>query len=529
MYLAVLVSPASWCFNAPVEGSVGTQDNPISFATLLAEMTDRRANCEFPAPYYRAAQMSSYDRRSVAPGKDGWFRNDDGRGFIRTEENNGRTEKVLFDEKGPGAVTRLWITTDNKRGTLRFYFDGEKEARVVIPGYDLNKFPLHIGEGLMFNHTNYSPIIDDKGGNTCYLPMPYAKSLKITLEDNDPQQDMLKYYHVGFRKYDEGIAVKTFSLKEMEENRQLLEQVNDCLLNPQTYANGKRTKSEVKDGSTLSFKQRNAAIYGINLQLSEKSQQHYSDVMNNTTIQIFFDGKLCVDAPLCDFLAGGTGAPKLKGWYTDCDGKKNMRCRWIMPFKRKAEVRFVCNDGTPFAADVEIITNKYRRSNNTLYFHATGHADNDLTISEAYHTLEIAEWNLATIDGRGIYVGDVLSVNNKLRNWASENDERHWIDWYGEGDEHIWIDNEQFPSFFGTGTEDYYNCSWAAPIPTMLNPYGGVPRVDELEYNHGYMTWLRTRMLDAIPFSRHFRFDFELAGHNGLVDYRTTYCWYGDQ
>jgi hypothetical protein len=57
------------------------------------------------------------------------------------------------------------------------------------------------------------------------------------------------------------------------------------------------------------------------------------------------------------------------------------------------------------------------------------------------------EWNLNTIDGKGVFVGDVLAVYN------------HMYKWYGEGDQKIWVDNDSFPSEFGTGTEDYYNTS----------------------------------------------------------------------
>ena len=55
------------------------------------------------------------------------------------------------------------------------------------------------------------------------------------------------------------------------------------------------------------------------------------------------------------------------------------------------------------------------------------------------------DYNMGTLQGRGVFKGDMLSLYN------------HCPRWYGEGDEHIWIDNEKFPSHFGCGTEDYYN------------------------------------------------------------------------
>ncbi len=507
----------------------GSPPYPISLSSLLDEMMDRRAVTEFPAPFYQTAQTTSYDRRTVAPDLPGWYGNDDGRGFIRTEVNNGRQERVFFDEKGPGVVTRLWITTSDKQGTLRFYFDGEQEASIVIPAFDLNMFPLPIGAGLMFNHSRYSTAIHDRGGNTSYLPMPYARSLKITLEDGDTELRIVRYYQVGFRRYEANTVVRSFSLEEMERCRPQLEKVSERLLNPEPYSKGKIKRAEVENGSSLSINRRNAAICGINLRLKEEARRHYADVMNLTNIQIYFDGKLCVEAPLCDFFAGGKDGKELKGWYTDCDGKESMHSRWIMPFRQKAEVRFVCKGEVPFEGNVEIITDRHPRTPNTLYFHASEHGEESVAVSNKFDSLDVLEWNFATIKGRGIYVGDVLAANNRLRARTDDSDDNYWKEWYGEGDEKIWIDDDCFPSFHGTGTEDYYNCSWSPPVPPMLTPYGGVPRVDDKIGNRGWMTWLRTRLLDGITFRRSMRFNFEIEGWScGHIDVSNTYCWYGD-
>ncbi len=35
--------------------------------------------------------------------------------------------------------------------------------------------------------------------------------------------------------------------------------------------------------------------------------------------------------------------------------------------------------------------------------------------------------------------------------------------WWGEGDEKFFVDGEMFPSWFGTGSEDYFGFSWGTP------------------------------------------------------------------
>lgn len=115
----------------------------------------------------------------------------------------------------------------------------------------------------------------------------------------------------------------------------------------------------------------------------------------------------------------------------------------------------------------------------------------------------------------GVFKGDVLS----LYNWCPR--------WYGEGDEHIWVDGESFPSHFGCGTEDYYNTTYA-PIHVYHFPFGGAPREDD-EASRGYNTFVRVRGLDAIPFNKSLKFEFELISWDGgKVDYSSTVFWYGD-
>ena len=67
-------------------------------------MTSYDEMTRYPALPYRSMQQSSYDRRSVSPDRPGWFANDDGEGFIRLEEHNGRKEKVLFEDEGPAPL-----------------------------------------------------------------------------------------------------------------------------------------------------------------------------------------------------------------------------------------------------------------------------------------------------------------------------------------------------------------------------------------------------------------------------------------
>ena len=100
----------------------------ITLESLLKDMVNRDVLARYPSPYYTCKQFSSYDQNSVSPEQDSWFANSDNNYFIRVEKDRGRTEFVMLDAEGPGAIVRFWATFNvNKRGNgiLRIYIDGE--------------------------------------------------------------------------------------------------------------------------------------------------------------------------------------------------------------------------------------------------------------------------------------------------------------------------------------------------------------------------------------------------------------------
>ena len=105
----------------------------FDFASLLHKMADLEWLAKAPAEGERGAQFSSYDRASrLFNGlKVGWFANGDFGHFLETRTINGRSEAVLAEIDGPGAIVRIW--TANPEGVLRIYLDGQSEPVVQMP------------------------------------------------------------------------------------------------------------------------------------------------------------------------------------------------------------------------------------------------------------------------------------------------------------------------------------------------------------------------------------------------------------
>lgn len=495
--------------------------NTITLESLLDEMVSVEEQARFPSPWYDGRQESSYDRASVAADQPGWFANNDGFGVMRVDTVDGRTEKVMFDETGPGVITRIWITTIDKRGTWRFYFDGSDTPGWVVPAYDLMRLNVPgVGKGLVQAHTSYTP--DGKGGNTSFLPIPYAKGCKVTFEDEPGVNPTPKYYHINYRKYADNVSVETFSAEVIRRAKSKIEEVDGKLLKPQapsfelmTTIN-QQTSLLPSDSISLTLPKGGNAVYEIRFSIKVKDPAQYAQVMRELILKADFDKKQTVWVPLSDFSGGGMGAPSVDSWYLSSDGKGNIISRWLMPYRRSGAIKLLNLSSSEVQATINVIAAPLKWDKRSLYFHASWRQQDHIYIhNKPEEADKCIEWNFATIKGRGIYKGDLLSLFN------------HAPRWYGEGDEKIWVDNDTFPSHFGTGTEDYYNSSWA-PVYPFHTPFGGAPRADK-ETSNGYNAFYRTRHLDVIPFKKDFKFDIEMLGwDSGYADYSTTIYWYGD-
>lgn len=486
---------------APKEGT-------ITLKTLLGEMTEGGQ----PSLAWTARMASSHDRSSVSPDSPDWFANNDGFGFERTETIQGRREKVLMEDKHPGVITRFWLTTRNPRGTMRFYFDGHGEPDWEVPGFDLTEFGLNELDGnpLLLRHTSYEKGI--KGGQTLFLPIPYAKSCKVTFEEPEGWSGIPRYYQIEYRRYRDDVNIETFGLKAVKKySSDIVTAGKKLSSNPVISGKSYTAKAEIAPGGALQLALPSGAHAVKELTISANLEGLNADVaMRGLVLEAFFDGQKTVCVPLSDFQGSGLNTRAVACRQLLADGNGLVRSFWSMPYSADAEIKIVNSSEQAVTVSVEAIVKAEKFEG--YHFHSDWHAGVGLNLSK--DSQGAGEWDFARLRGSGWYAGDNLTLFN------------HSKAWYGEGDEKIYVDGEDFPSFFGTGTEDYYNSSWA-PVVVFHTPWGGAPIAD-LASSRGYNTFLRTRIADVIPFRESLDFSFELLSWNpGTADYfRTTY-WYG--
>jgi len=485
-------------------GSMAQVHADVTLKSLLKEMIDYAAAARWPEPAYTCRQASSYDRSKLAPDRPGWFGNNDQNQFVQTETHAGRTEKVMLDTAGPGCLVRFWLTSDqDRRGILRIYLDDAVTPTLSFPSYSLLSPELPIGEPLAQPHPGSQA--HGTGGSTLYLPIPYAKQCKVTWEE---QGQGLRFYQINYRSYPPGVRVKTFTRKELEAARPEVQLVNKTLLAPPEATHCRYVSANARIAPqtelALPLPPGSAAIRRIELELPADLSER---ALRSLILQMSCDGEETIWCPVSDFFGSGVGINAVQNWYTRVQTDGNMVCRWVMPYHKAARLTLVNLADQPVSCTLHASVSRWSWDQRSLHFHAVWHRESGM------QTPPPRDWNYVRIQGKGIYRGDVLALYNPVPTW------------YGEGDEKIWVDGESFPSHLGTGTEDYYNYSFA-PQPVHHTPFSGEPRLDQ-PMTQGHSANLRTRCLDGIPFQRSLQFDIELISWKPTaLTYAATTFWY---
>jgi hypothetical protein len=469
-------------------------------------MVDVESVARWPLAEFTCHQVSSYDRAKVAPDKPGWFANDDHTNYLRTEVNEGRTEHVLMDAEGPGAIVRFWLTAGGEKdGVLRIYLDGQTTPTLRFEAFDLLQGDANVGAPLAQPHPGYSA---KSGGNNLNLPIPYARHCKVTWEEKSRGQ---RYYQINYRTYARGTTVTTFTPSQLETSRSLIATVNRTLESPTNGKDGKVAEQKntlaAAGTSSLELPAGPNAVRTLELRLDVGNSPEAERRLRSVIVQLMFDGEVTVWCPATDFFGSGVGINPLRSWYRTVSAEGVMRCRWVMPYAKSARVTLLNLGTQPVAATLRATTAPWNWDNRSMHFHAAWHHESGLK------TPPLSDWNYISITGRGVYVGDSLALFNPVPTW------------YGEGDEKIWVDGEGFPSHMGTGTEDYYGYSYA-PQGIIQTPFTNQVRVDE-KRTQGWNVLSRTRHLDGIPFRQSLRFDMELISWRPTtLTYAATTYWY---
>lgn len=380
-------------------------------------------------------QISSHNKKGIN-GDAGWFLYKDEHG-----------DAVVFDAAGPGCLRSFWETCINAEQILKFYFDGESKPRFVLPAIELfqGKHPLFPTPLVSYDKLGYYGE-DPRAGN-CFLPIPFAKSLKISVQGN------VAFHHFIYERYPHGTPAVTFTGNE--DRTYLLQAFTQQgeELQPPVKADTIRAAADLNPGDRLDIfnveKPGTVVCVAIEgdateafLQGTEIEMQWDESSRPNvlTPVGMFFG----IGSQVADVRALPIRVEKLPG------GRVRLTSRFRMPFWRKGRIALINRSDKPAGqttAEVMLAPQRYTEKE-TGYFHAL-YRDGRTDMGR--------DWLFCDAAGTGWFVGAVQTMQGSH---------------YCEGNERFTLDGAGAPQISGTGTEDYYlACLW--PTPVFNRPFVG--------------------------------------------------------
>lgn len=222
--------------------------------------------------------------------------------------------------------------------------------------------------------------------------------------------------------------------------------------------------------------------------------------LNALSLRIYWDGRdePGVEVPMGEFFAVGQGRPAVvESLPVQVSPTGSLSCYWRMPFARSARI-VVSNDNPDRGAGLYWQVDWVQLDAlppDTAYFHARYRQEYPATMGRDYL--------IADIEGRGKYVGTVLSLTLAQDGW------------FGEGDDFFYIDGEEVPSLQGTGSEDYFNDAWG--FRERSSHWFGQPRYQGYSAGDEGVAY-RWHVLDPVHFERSLKVAIEHKGNRAMSE-----------
>jgi hypothetical protein len=374
-------------------------------------------------------------------------------------------DAIVFDERGPGAITRIWMTTGFGTSACidpairaRFYFDG-----ATAPMLDLPLASLFDGSTPPFT----SPLVADReassGGYVSYVPIAYAQSLRIALVGADDggtnpctgNDERLLWFQIQHHRLAPGVAVTTFAPgDDFPAWRAFLAHVGDDPWNG--FIAPVESTSTLAPGTTLDLAARSgpAWLRGIRLRLPRTA---YASVR----LKLVLDGTTSADVPLDDFFAtSADAATPARGVLAGEDANSWLYAWLPMPFRQSASVELVAEPTLPAPVDIE----------SALYFDAASIPPEAASYATKISDTCVEGGDIALYADHG--AGKIVGFAARYR--ANGVIGRGYL----EGDERVYPDGMTTPAWYGTGVEDFFGGGFYFEDTAFALPLSGATVVD---------------------------------------------------
>jgi len=423
--------------------------------------------------------------------------NDDGfsgtTSYLYRKENG---EYVIFDARGPGMISRLWLGRTDGIEKISFYFDESEEPGIEGAPDELFgniKFPFKYPLAASGNSAG--------GGSLLFLPVWFSRHLVIATTGKPKFSQVsyslakpsLKNKSTGLAYYNRMRGSISNAIKQISSKENSLHE--EC--KPYTM-----TKEEIlPPGDKVEI----ASLTGPALIRCLRVGCTNPNDMDHVLLQIHWDGSdtAGIGSPLADIFGQKYGTRHWQGVSMGFMGGEGY-IHYPMPFTKVAKI-ILTNTGSEMAT-VSISV-----------------ATVPLTQSEAGDRYLCCHWKTAiaspgekvkllSIKGTGHYVGCVMSAFSKANLYYLDSDIR------------IFADDMTSPLIHSTGIDDYFGGGNFYETGPFNLPYCGL-----LNQKDFTTVQYRLNIADVISFKKSFIFDIEeLAPNSGQTVVSGAFFWYSE-
>ena len=407
--------------------------------------------------------------------------------FLDVKDVSGGVEATLAEMSGAGAITWMWSA--NPVGELVLQIDGKE---IVYP------FKAFL-EGKWLP-TRYPFAAKTAGGYNLHFPIVHEKHCRIAIRTESRSDLGGLFYQVAWNAIHPDHGIEAFSWNGVQPEKASLKQLSDMFTHPPELVCEEVFIGSVAPGANVDVLSISGAGIIQCLELRARSKEQLGSVQ----FEAVWDGleSPAISCPLNMLCGTSRQFEDVQSHLTTVSGAKaTLRCP--LPFSNGAILR-IKNSGEA-AVQLRLSVSVDRMHSSPRRFH--GKFSNHWNLQADEQNV----LNLATVDGKGAFVGYILQVDN------------HSGAWWGEGDPLIWLDSEDHTAWRGTGTEDYFGFAWCS-TKRFNHPFRGQTCASPVA-----ATMYRYHILDPLPFDRWAKFDFEAHGTgSGSMDYSALVLWYSE-
>jgi hypothetical protein len=505
---------------------VFSNQNHLNFKQIVNRYVDLIRLTEQPEIGEKSYMISSYDRRSQYDSKEdkyvNWQANKDGDGFVRKDGD----DYILAHIKGTGYINRIWSAKPEK-GNITFIIDGKNVLSMPAAHiFDAKHAPFNFPE---FVYTSA------KGKNN-YIPICFQKECIVKASKN-----WGKFYQINYSLLPHNYSVSPFKGEFSKSEQLILKTIGSQFKNSYKELDRKLKKTILTPNERVEIYDLKGSKIISQLEFNVKDNDFLDDLMRNVEIELYWDNcdVPAIKSSLGAFFGASVHDCKNLSQYNSVPlgivGSK-LYSNWQMPFNKRAKIVLINKSHRNIKISSRLKTIENLR-NDRLYFHVKH--------IKGLKKIENQRWPdrlLLDQEGTGRFCGMMLTVFNPIGGieygYGLPKHFAQW--WWGEGDDKFYVDGENFPSTFGTGTEDYFGYAWGWPVKFSnafhSQTYTTAEGLDENNAPHfvkngnRLVSMNRFQIMDNVPFQKSFFATLEqYYPDQRPITYQTTLYYYLDK